>query len=1008
MTGLLGRPQLCAALLSSCIFISAPAQAADRNFNIPPQPLASALTTWARQANVQIFFPADATRGQRSAALRGSMSRQDALNRLIAGTGLRVASDDSKTVVLARQEGPTAPAPRPASEHGPDLPAADRADEAIVVTGIRQSLETAINIKRDSDAVVDAITAEDIGKFPDQNVADSLERVTGVQITRARGEGVFATIRGLPSYMNLVQFNGRTLLSAVGFGDAITRSFQYGILPTEFVGSLEVYKSPTADMEEGGLAGTVIVNTPRPLKIGRRRLAFNAQAAWESNTGKVSPRVSGIYSDVFADGRLGITLAASYDERETEDHTAEFYGFRNDPETAANRLDLDGDGVVTPGKRVEYAQSNYYYLNNERAQRFNALAVAEFQPSDNLNLYVETFYGELASQTEEAITQQRWIDSLGPTYPDEITMGPGIVYDRAVRFMADGVDVRGMNPYDERWGHLISVAVGGRFQSGPWRLRVEGSYTDTDRINNALGLVTTGRLKVGYDVTADDRMPSVYYGDEDVQASVDPNSYTLLNLSGTYGKRDRARNKDMRLDVERDVGIAGLRTLAAGFKYADRWQYRLTGTLTLTGAEVNQLLGGILPSNGASGLSAAPLMYLARPARGEFLGSYNGDAMFPGSWLVPDTKGFLERFSEEQLLAAGDANNATVNRASLVDVREQTYAGYAKATFGDRMSPVSGNVGVRVVKTDQTTLGVAPDLTAITYDPVTGRTIVPAVEAAAVRRHYIDVLPSANLRWNMNRALLLRAAASRTLSRPNLASLTATVSVNAGARTMNQQNPYLKPFRATNFDLGLEWYFGRRNLISIAAFHKTLDSLVASQVTTENFTITQINPDGSTQPVEFDFRVTRPTNEEGVRVRGVEFSYQQPFTFLPAPFDRTGIIANYTYLENSRPEVLTATSPHSFNLSAYYEDRRFSLRASYSYRDGFLAAPETDIKDGESLDAFGMLNASATLNLTQNLSATVQMSNILDVDTVRISSLDVPMDYNDPGRRIVFGLRGRF
>lgn len=218
----------------------------------------------------------------------------------------------------------------------------------------------------------------------------------------------------------------------------------------------------------------------------------------------------------------------------------------------------------------------------------------------------------------------------------------------------------------------------------------------------------------------------------------------------------------------------------------------------------------------------------------------------------------------------------------------------------------------------------------------------------------------------------------------------------------------MTPPPGANFDLGLEWYFGRRNLISIAAFHKSLDSLVENAVVTENYTITQVNADGTTQPVELDFRVTRPVNKEGVRVRGLEFSYQQPFSFLPGPLKNTGIIANYTFLENSSPLKLTATSRNSFNLSAYYEDRRFSIRASYSYRDGFLATPETATADGESLDDFGMLNASAMWTLARGVSATVQVSNILDVDTVRISSLDVPMYYTDPGRRVVFGIRSRF
>lgn len=1005
-----GRPRFAAALAITCALVPAPAFAAERNFNIPAQSLASALTTWSRQANMQIFFPSEKIKSLRAPALKGSMTPRAALERLIAGSNLRIANVTSGAFVLAEQApvrqpaaiSPRAPAPSELAES--ELPASD-----IIVTGIRQSLETARDIKRDSDKVVDAVGAEDVGKFPDENVADSLQRVTGVQITRARGEGSFATIRGLPSYMNLVQFNGHTMLSAIGPGDGISRTFQYSILPSEFVGSLEVYKSPTADMEEGGLAGTIVVRTPRPLKIGKRKIVMNAQGSWESNTGKIAPRLSGIYSDVFADGKLGVTLGVAYAERKTESHTVDFYGFRTDLESIAGGLDLNGDGKVVKTDSVEYGQSNYFYLNTENTQRLSAIGVVEFQPNETLNLYAEGFYGELAAQVEQQISFFRWVDTKGPTVPGEIETGPGLNTTRALRFMADGVDVRALNPYDDRKGHLVSVSAGGKFESGPWKLSFEGSYSDTHQVNDALNLATSGRFRAGYDATVDRRLMSVFYGGGDYQRSLDPSNFSLVSINGQFNQHDRARNKDVRFDLDREVDFLGIRHLVAGFKYSDRWQFRDSGSITISAAEINQLLGGTLqPGPGGTGFSAAPFLRLARPSNGSFLSSYHGASVFPEAWLVSDIRSIIDRFSDEELLAAGDGKNFTNDPVSIVDVSEQAYAGYAQAMFGDKRGPVSGNIGVRVVKTFQSTTGVSPDLTAMTYNAGTGRTTVPATAPAVVERDYVDVLPSANLRWNAGDNLVVRAAASKTMARANLPQMTATVIANAANRTLTKRNPYLEPFRATNFDIGLEWYFGRRNLLSVAAFYKDLESLTENEVRTEYYTVTQINADGSTQPVELDFKVTQPVNVRGVKLKGIEVGYQQQFDFLPKPFDGLGVVANYTFLDNSAPDRLTATSKHSFNLSAYYENRRFSVRASYSFRDRFLSYVENETFDGEQMEPFGTLDASATLNLTRNISAVVQASNLLDADKVQTSTHGTGLLYEDPGRRIVFGVRGRF
>jgi iron complex outermembrane recepter protein len=194
-------------------------------------------------------------------------------------------------------------------------------DDAIVVTGIRGSLESAIQVKRQASAVVDAISAEDMGKFPDQNLAESLQRITGVQISRSRGEGSNISIRGLSPDFNQINFNGRTLPSATG-----GRSFDFTILSSELINSVEVFKSPTANIQEGGLAGTVNVHTIRPKDIKGRQFVINTELMYELNADKSSPHVSALYTDRFMDGRLAVMIGGDYSRRKFQVDRYEAFG----------------------------------------------------------------------------------------------------------------------------------------------------------------------------------------------------------------------------------------------------------------------------------------------------------------------------------------------------------------------------------------------------------------------------------------------------------------------------------------------------------------------------------------------------------------------------------------------------------------------------------------------------------------------------------------------------------
>lgn len=900
----------------------------------------------------------------------------------------------------------------PAHAQAVSDPAEEQEGEAIVVTGVRGSLESAIRTKRNAGAIVDAISSEDVGKFPDENAAESLQRITGVQVSRNRGEAQQVTIRGLPSAFTLVEYNGRTLPSTIGDNANVSRSFNFSILPSEFIGSLEVYKTPTADMAEGGLSGTVIMRTPRALKLGRSGLSVSAQGAWEDNTRKVEPRLSALYTGIFADGKLGLTLGGAYTRRTRETHWVDNAGFREDAESLAGGIDLNGDGKIVRTDRTEYVNSVRIEIDKERTERISTLGSIEFAPGNGLRLTVEGLYSRYDDEYDGQNTLILWQNQTGPTVPSAITIEPGRTSPRAVTYMADNVDVRGNGPYVSAAGNLLTVSAETRYEAGPWTLSAQASYSRSKNTTTSMNLATQGRFLVGYDATVDPDLLSVFYGGNDFAESMKPENYQLLTLNGVYDKQAKDEIKDYQFDISHAFEGSVLSKLSAGLRYTERSFDADNGRLVLDTNELVQLLGsnpGPSPAFGGGSVSAAGFMQLAHTGRGPFLGSYNGSSELPANWISSDTRSFMERFAREQLLAAGDGKNFTNDPTGSIDIGEKTLAGYVSAGFGNPSDRFSGNFGVRAVRTTQDASGIAPDLNAITYEPdAGGRTTIPGAGNIAIHREYWDFLPTLNARLELAPSLIGRFSASRTMARPTLSNISPTVTANGTRRVINQGNPYLDPFRSNNFDVSLEWYLGTRGLVSVAAFYKDIVSLVRNDTTTEQITVIQINRDGSRQPLALDFQVNAPNNGDGVTVKGIELSYQQPFTFLPAPFDRLGFIGNYTYLENSDPTQLTGTSKHNFNLSGYYEDSRFSVRLAYTFRDKFLSNATGVFGDGLQTEAFGILNGNLSVRLLDSVSAVFEATNLLDTPAVTTSLLGAPIAYEDSGRRFLFGLRGRF
>lgn len=866
--------------------------------------------------------------------------------------------------------------------------------DAYTITGIRGGLTTGIRNKQKADVILDAISTEDVGKFPDRNIAESLQRITGVQIERSNGEGTRVSVRGLDPKFNSIKFNGRTLTSA----SSSSRDFNFLLLQPEFVEALEVFKSSSADMEEGALSATINVRTLRPLDLGQRRIVANAETLYEGNSQKTTPRFSMIYSDVFMDKRLGVMVGAGFSRREIENHRFQAYGFQQSTE-ADNKLDYTVDGDFNDTVRYEHAA--YFQMDRVRRDRSNGVASLQFKASDELMIYADALYAKLKNTGDSPPEALRFTNTLGPVVSSTLQTIDGTVFLTAMN--ADGVDYRNNNRYTEETEKTLSYASGFEWKRGGFKLKGEASHSDSKHVATDLGLEVISRASAHYSITGPrDSIPVI--GFDRGYNRLDPKNYYAYGLNGRVAEPNTDKNSDYRLDATQDLNWGILTSIQFGAKYSKREHFQDSRFYNISAQTLAPLIGGTYDPVYAW-VNAAKFMTMVSPTTSFLNGAGNS------SWLVSDTQLLYKSVSRSTLLAS---TPLTQFKNAIFGVDEEVLAGYVRANFkGSLFSiPYSGNVGVRAPRTKQVSTGYAPDLSKIIFSQQGATTSVPNVEATTVERTYSNVLPSANIAFTLDPKWVLRGAAARVMARPDLGLLSTGTSVNANVLSITANNPYLNPYKADQYDLSLEWYPKRGTLLSAAAFYKKIDSFVANVNTPR--TLTVIQDTGGTRNMTFSY--FSPTNGKGTNLDGVELAYQQQFTFLPKPFDGFGVIANYTFVESGNitsvsggpAQPLTGVSKNNYNLVAYFENSRFGVRLAYNFRDSFLIDPSSYFGDGESVNKYATLDATFNLKLTEVLSLTASASNLTNAVQKRVSNQGFLRLYEENGRRFTLSVRAAF
>lgn len=853
-------------------------------------------------------------------------------------------------------------------------------ENVIVVTGIRASLADAIDTKRNADAIVDAISAEDIGKFPDRNVAESLQRVPGVVTNREFGEGERVALRGLAPNQTRTLVNGHAVATADWFvldQLSATRNFNYLVLPSDVVGELQVFKSPTVDLEEGGIGGTVNVLTRKPLDVEPFVAAVSLEGAYTERADSLDPQASGVLSWSNEAGTFGILAAGVYQKRNIRRDGFEVLGY--DP-----GLDPSGQGRQVP---VLIGSA----LFQQERERYGANVELQFRPSDGLEFGISGLWTRFNANN----TNFNYL-----TWPSRSGLGGGatlsnpvIAGDTIVGGTITGVAGAGGfgQVYDiiDREAFAETKYIAGNFSyESDGGLTVSGQvgYTKADGDTVRQPFVEfLGSSDFTYDLTG--RAPVVSF------ATVDPTQPD--DLAFEFASNHSIGNDDDEyfayLDFEKDVDLGALNAIKVGLKYTDHHRD--------TDFQATTFGGFFLPfrADGCGGV-CTPSSF----GTGQTPGDYAKNIALPGSL----TNFFLPtpRLIRDQIAAHPTALDRIPLYSEIFSVDEKAYGGYVMGKLGG--DDWRGNAGVRVVKTDQTSSGFIQNAEGPGQVSNAFGDFLPTTE----KRSYTDILPSVNLSFDLTDDLVLRAAAARTITRPDFTDIAPRVSLNPGALTGSGGSADVKPFRANQFDLSLEYYTANNGLFAIALYYKDVSNFVTDRISNEVFSIETSAPDltrcvstpGSNNPDLFDcqFAINRRTNGGTAEVKGVELIAQTPI------YGNFGINANYSYSDakTDSGDPIPGNSKHAFQLGGYYEDDVISAQLTYNWRDDFFIT--FDRASPLNQKSFGSLDASLDLRVTDFATLTFDAVNLTNEKIEQFAGEEFrPRAIYDNGRYFFFGAR---
>lgn len=925
----------------------------------------------------------------------------------------------TSAAVAQTTEAPTNTAPSGAVKAGPSDTGAAQEETSgdIVVTGIRAALQASIQAKRKSTVIADIISAEDIGKFPDKNVAEALQRVPGIVINREFGEGERVSLRGTAPNLTKTLVNGHGIATADWFildQLSATRSFNYLTLPAEIVGQLDVYKSSQADVEEGGIGGTINVHTRHPLDLPRWSLNASAQAAYTERSDKFDPQASGLLSWKNDAGTFGVLLGGVYQKRRIRRDGVEVLGYQNYdvsptvliPPPAGSAPGTQPTIAVNPQYNAALVGKQYpsligSALFQQNRERYGGNIELQFKPTDQLEIVATGLYSRF-NATNFNQNYLAWTsNALGggggianPTVTDNTivkgvvtssgggTTGRAVVYDAIYR-----------DAYAETYSGDLDVRY---TLGGGGVLHLKGGYTKANG-ETANQPFYEGGAPGGFTYDLTGRVPQVSF------TGVDPTNPNALvfDFSSLHNVGNHDEEKYGYVDFEQPLD-GPLAAIKVGAKYTDH--NRDAFFLATTYGSFFLPLAG----TGCGGGACTSANFAGGSLPGDFLENIASPGTLTNYFNVDAAK------LQSILYAQPAANRARIlNPPENYSINEKTYGGYVMAKVGSDATTYHANIGLRVVRTEQTSIGNQLGVPASTPGAVTTNAF-GIYAPITVKRSYTDILPALNVWFDLDPQLVLRFGAGRTIARPDYTDIVPRVSLNPGTLTGDGGDPNVNRYESDDYNASLEFYPDRQTIVAGALYYKNIANYIVNRTVQETFPVQTTTPNLSrcTPAAGFSaanplynclFDINRRSDGAGGHNFGVELQVQRR---LFGPF---GVVLNYTYSDAASDvgDPIPGNSKHSLNATGYFENDWLSLRASYNYRSAFFINIDraSPLNQGETQS----LDASASLKLTDNISLTADAVNLLNNKIYQYSGTETRFRaLYDNGRIFYAGARVKF
>ena len=910
--------------------------------------------------------------------------------------------------------------------------------EEVVVTGIRGSLQRAMDIKRDAQGVVDAISAEDIGKFPDTNLAESLQRISGISIDRKNGEGNQITVRGFGPSFNLVTLNGRSMPYAdspkqEGAGGTQNRSFNFEQIASESVSGVKVYKTARADVASGGIGATVDIQTAKPFDYDGLKSAFSVKAHHDTtnrNGDDITPDISGMVSNLLLEGKLGVLAAISYSQRDSSQDIIATDGWLR--QTAGNcelgfntAMDDCGGGViddsasVNPDGTIWLPQNYNMDQSHHERVRQNAQLVVQYEINPDIVVSANYFYSNY-EDTVERYQTAHWFGN----WVSGATDANGTIH--SITNGAGGTDYLGyfdeLQTENDSIGFNVQWAVNDHL-SARFDIHHSISHAQPDgNLSEQSVLLSNADFNCSTYEQCFAGEFAIHYGGADLPVLNDPavmaangftgdvnwlydgahksSQYDLDSVGGNLviGRGNEVKNTidQAQLDVDwSNPNESTLKTITFGAGYID-YQYDSTWRMNMTtlgrawNPSVDQL--SLISSAGTAS---------------DFTGS---DSLFP-YFLTFDVESMYKQIEREF--------GFTFNPQVINEVNEKTASAYVQFEFQTTVKsmPLTIIAGVRYEQTDVTTKTRQVIPYALRYESLTELRpqfdAVPVYGESQLEGDYSEILPNIDISLELTEALILRTSLGRSLTRTDLTALRPAVSIaNSrpnGPYLAYQGNADLDPYISDNFDLSLEWYYGEGSYASAGFFQKWVDNYVSTNTTlgllynrnNEAYTDpSQGDLENSGCPLngsdiaacdgpnvpdspEINWQITTPVNKGEAEVNGVEIAIQHMFGE-----SGVGIQANATFVDGDveydvfkTEEQLALTGlSDSYNLVAFYDKYGVQVRIAYNWRDDFLLATDQLRAPDEPVftEDYGQWDISASYDITDNVTVFAEGLNITE------------------------------